>query len=143
MKVFEFIFNTVLSLTSASNYLDARQMQCMQMTVYHEARGESFLGQYLVAKTIANRVQSPMFPESPCEVVAQRNQFAGYKPIPASSEVPGLTSAKFVSVLAFSNLKLVSNFEEVKWFTQTGEQSKFHNGLVPNRSEGGHTFYNR
>jgi spore germination cell wall hydrolase CwlJ-like protein len=53
-----------------------KDLKCLALNVYHEARGESFLGQVLVAKTTLNRVDSPDFPKAVCDVVYQPNQFS-------------------------------------------------------------------
>lgn len=51
---------------------------CLTSTVYGEARGESEIGQALVAQTILNRAADQRWPESVCGVVAQRSQYSGY-----------------------------------------------------------------
>lgn len=51
---------------------------CATAAVYGEARGESELGQAMVAKVILNRVADKRWPGSVCAVVAQHRQFAGY-----------------------------------------------------------------
>jgi spore germination cell wall hydrolase CwlJ-like protein len=49
------------------------EINCLAENVYHEARGEPLAGQYAVAEVTVNRVASPFFPDSVCEVVhAQR-----------------------------------------------------------------------
>lgn len=49
---------------------------CIAAAVYGEARGEPLHGQVLVARVIRNRVASDRWPDSACEVVQQRSQFA-------------------------------------------------------------------
>lgn len=51
---------------------DNRQLTCLALNVYHEARGEPAAGQYAVAKVTLNRVASPRYPDTICEVVYQR-----------------------------------------------------------------------
>lgn len=51
---------------------------CAAATVYGEARGESELGQAMVAKVILNRVADDRWPNTICGVAAQHAQFAGY-----------------------------------------------------------------
>ena len=51
---------------------------CMQMAIYHEARSESLIGQFLVADVIMNRVRSRRFPNTICKVVKQKWQFSFY-----------------------------------------------------------------
>jgi spore germination cell wall hydrolase CwlJ-like protein len=47
----------------------AADLHCLAENVYHEARGESFKGQMAVAEVTLNRVASPYFPDTICEVV--------------------------------------------------------------------------
>ncbi len=42
---------------------------CLARNVYHEARGESFVGQRAVAEVTLNRVASKLFPGTVCDVV--------------------------------------------------------------------------
>jgi spore germination cell wall hydrolase CwlJ-like protein len=51
------------------------QVDCLTSAIYHEARGEPYIGQVLVAAVIHNRVLSDHFPGSYCEVIKQDNQF--------------------------------------------------------------------
>lgn len=45
--------------------------KCLATAIYHEARGEPLKGQFAVAEVILNRVESPRFPDSVCDVVFQ------------------------------------------------------------------------
>lgn len=49
---------------------------CLAKNIYHEARGESLLGQYAVAQVTLNRVKSPRWPNDVCHVVMQPWQFS-------------------------------------------------------------------
>ncbi len=57
---------------------------CLALTVYHEARGQPTVGQEAVAHVALNRVASPDFPDTVCNVVMQggerlhRCQFTWY-----------------------------------------------------------------
>ena len=44
-------------------------LHCLAENIYHEARGEPFKGQMAVAEVTLNRVASPYFPDTICEVV--------------------------------------------------------------------------
>lgn len=50
---------------------DLRDIKCLAMNVYHEARGEPTLGQYAVAIVTMNRVNSRYYPDEVCRVVYQ------------------------------------------------------------------------
>lgn len=47
------------------------QWECLTEALYFEARGESVKGQFAVAEVILNRVDSPDYPDTVCEVVNQ------------------------------------------------------------------------
>lgn len=53
-----------------------QDLKCLAANVYHEARGEPFLGQILVARVTLNRVQSDNYPGKICDVVFQPHQFS-------------------------------------------------------------------
>jgi spore germination cell wall hydrolase CwlJ-like protein len=46
-----------------------RELQCLALNIYYEARGEPLVGQYAVAEVTLNRVASHRFPDSVCAVV--------------------------------------------------------------------------
>lgn len=47
------------------------QWQCLTEALYFEARGESAKGVFAVAEVILNRVDSPRYPDTVCDVVNQ------------------------------------------------------------------------
>lgn len=53
------------------------EVACIAMAIYFEARSEPLDGQVAVANTIMNRVASPRFPNTPCEVVKQGRSWRG------------------------------------------------------------------
>ncbi len=52
---------------------------CLSLALYHEARGEPLLGQLMVARVIVNRMKSPRWPSSMCNVITQDRQFSFYR----------------------------------------------------------------
>jgi len=50
-----------------------RQLECLAMNIYHEARSESYDGQLAVATVTMNRVDSDKYPKTVCGVVWQKN----------------------------------------------------------------------
>lgn len=48
-----------------------KDWSCLAKAIYFEARGESIKGEFAVAEVIANRVDSPEYPNSMCGVVFQ------------------------------------------------------------------------
>lgn len=51
---------------------EMREIRCLAMNIYHEARGEPGMGQYAVAQVTMNRVASKKYPNDVCRVVHQR-----------------------------------------------------------------------
>ena len=51
---------------------------CLATAIYFEARSENLDGQVAVANTILNRVESPKFPDTLCEVVQQGRSWMGH-----------------------------------------------------------------
>lgn len=49
-----------------------RQLHCLALNIYHEARGEPDVGQQAVAEVTLNRMRSPFYPATICEVVYQK-----------------------------------------------------------------------
>ncbi len=61
-----FIHRTVV------NQYEARELRCLTLNVYHEARGEPDKGKYAVASVTLNRVASKHYPNTVCDVVFQK-----------------------------------------------------------------------
>src|ERR1700758_3275653 len=51
--------------------LDHEQLDCMARNIFFEARGEPARGKAMVGLVVLERVQSPHFPHTICEVVQQ------------------------------------------------------------------------
>jgi N-acetylmuramoyl-L-alanine amidase len=51
-------------------------IRCMELNIFHEARGESRSGMIAVGSVTLNRVKSGKFPITVCAVVYQSNQFS-------------------------------------------------------------------
>ncbi len=66
-----------------------RELNCLAVGIYYEAKGEPLSGQLAVADVILNRTESGRFPTSVCGVVTQRGQFSfvrrGKLPTPPSN----------------------------------------------------------
>ena len=53
-----------------------KEIKCLALNIYFEARGEPQNGQFAVAAVTMNRVKSYRFPNTVCKVVWQRRQFS-------------------------------------------------------------------
>lgn len=60
--------------TAAAPAVSSKERQCLATAIYFEARGEPVRGQVAVAQVIVNRVRSPQYPDTICEVVYQNQQ---------------------------------------------------------------------
>jgi N-acetylmuramoyl-L-alanine amidase len=55
-----------------SNSSEKRELTCLALNVYYEARGEPLAGKYAVAEVTMNRVASRRYPGTVCEVVYEK-----------------------------------------------------------------------
>jgi spore germination cell wall hydrolase CwlJ-like protein len=61
------------AMYSASSYAaERRELTCLAMNVYYEARGEPLAGMHAVAEVTMNRVVSRRYPDTVCEVVYEK-----------------------------------------------------------------------
>lgn len=61
-------------MTSAyTHWSDRDSLRCLATNIYYESRGEPRDGQFAVAEVTMNRVASPNYPKTVCEVVHQKN----------------------------------------------------------------------
>ena len=63
----------LLFYTLFSKGADTKDLTCLSLNIYHEARGEPKAGQYAVAEVTMNRVASRRYPNTVCKVVYQKN----------------------------------------------------------------------
>lgn len=54
--------------------VEPREVTCLALNVYHEARGEDVTGQLAVAHVTLNRAADPRFPDDLCAVVTQQHR---------------------------------------------------------------------
>ena len=72
--------NTIVHLSKSNNTSNLsaqrhaqtdKQVRCLALNIYFEARGESEQGQHAVGHVVMNRVANQHFPDTICEVVQQ------------------------------------------------------------------------
>jgi spore germination cell wall hydrolase CwlJ-like protein len=56
---------------TAADYDVREEIQCLALTIYFEARGESYDGKVAVGHVVMNRAANERFPQRVCEVVRQ------------------------------------------------------------------------
>lgn len=82
MKIFVIIIMSLIPFSSLakinsieslilSDIVYQDTLDCLALNIYHEARGDSKLGQAAVAFVTLNRVAHPSYPSTVCEVVFQ------------------------------------------------------------------------
>ena len=70
----KYLLAIIMLLTSSATYADtltSKDINCLRLNAYHEARGEGYEGQVAVTKVVLNRVKSESFPNTVCDVVYQ------------------------------------------------------------------------
>lgn len=75
------ILKTYMSFVSPS-YIDATELECLATNIYFEARDQDVLGQRAVAHVALNRVKSPDFPNTICDVVKQGPTYTNRPDLP-------------------------------------------------------------
>jgi N-acetylmuramoyl-L-alanine amidase len=66
--------------------LNKKDLKCLAMNMYHEARGEHKIGKLAVGHVTLNRVKHEDYPKNICNVVHQRKQFSWYSD--GKSDIP-------------------------------------------------------
>lgn len=70
------ISSSTLLASTKSELNEKKELRCLALNIYHEARGEPTQGQLAVALVTMNRVYSKKYPGTVCRVVWQRRQFS-------------------------------------------------------------------
>ena len=81
MKALLAILLLLVSITTADASIPRKQyterdLRCLATNIYHEARGEGYLGGLAVAVVTINRTRHRDYPRTICEVVYQPRQFS-------------------------------------------------------------------
>lgn len=63
---------SALAYLLESNRSERRELICLALNIYYEARGEPMAGKYAVAEVTMNRVVSRRYPETVCKVVYEK-----------------------------------------------------------------------
>ena len=74
-SIFGLIITTlgIVIYSAIAESIDRKNLTCLALNVFYEARSEPKAGQYAVAKVTMNRVASNLYPDTVCEVVLQKN----------------------------------------------------------------------
>lgn len=84
------------------------ELDCLAKVIYYEARGESEAGKLAVALATLNRVDSPKFPKTVCQVVYQKQQFSWTKKRSQSTAWQGYRE---IAQKAYDNRDILGEFK--------------------------------
>jgi N-acetylmuramoyl-L-alanine amidase len=135
------ILTTVLAVLGAmfSPSVEADELECLALNIYHEARGEPVEGKIAVAAVTVNRAKHDKFPDGICEVVYQKGQFSW---VPAKPKVnrngADMASARTVAANYLSGL-LPDPTDGALFFHSTGVKPQWKLRLI--KRIGSHYFY--
>ena len=73
------INNATLPPPVEVDVIDSKELECLALNIYHEARGEDLSGKIAVAHVTLNRVNHKKYPDSVCGVVKQGVHYENWK----------------------------------------------------------------
>jgi spore germination cell wall hydrolase CwlJ-like protein len=123
------------------------QQECMALAMYWEAGGEGPRGMTAVGWTILNRVESPDFPSTPCDVVYQGGELPGCQfsfYCDGRSDRPRNWRSWQQAMLIAGDLLARSGRDPTHgalFFHSTGIASAWHRQRPRTARIGGHVFY--
>lgn len=80
----QFVEEELFPESSGEPNVNPDELHCLAVNIYHEAKGESYLGKLAVAHVTMNRVHNKRFPDNVCDVVYQAQMYVNWK----GNEVP-------------------------------------------------------
>lgn len=126
--------------THTSTSYSARDKDCMARAMFFESHRSSREGMIAVGTVVMNRVDSPRYPNSVCEVVGQRNQFAPGVMSRAMNS-PALPDVEEAAVAVLRGERH-SDVHTAKFFHQAGLTFPYGN-MHYVLEAGGNAFYER
>ena len=125
---------------NASNYTE-KEIKCLSLNAYHEARADGVKGMQAVTWVVLNRTKHPSYPSTPCAVIAQPKQFSWYgSKTPKVREKDAYTQAERVVEGVLSG-KLKDNTNSSTHFHSTRIKPIWANRLSYTTTIGSHCFY--
>ena len=68
----------VFTSSTYAGEFNEKEISCLSLNAYHEARSEGEKGMLGTIFVVLNRTKDSRFPSTPCKVIAQKNQFVWY-----------------------------------------------------------------
>jgi hypothetical protein len=100
-----------------TNRGESRELTCLALNVYYEARGESLAGMYAVAEVTMNRVASRRFPETVCAVVYEKKW--------------DWLRKRYVSAFSWTEFDIVPHPEGSQWKQARKVADAVYHGMQP------------
>jgi spore germination cell wall hydrolase CwlJ-like protein len=126
-----------------------RELDCLALNVYWEARSEPLVGQLAVASVVLNRVADPAFPDTICDVVTEgaergrhRCQFSWH--CDGEKDEPG-NPAAWENALRVAHLALDGRYDDPSrgalWYHSARVRPAWSRNMAVIARIGGHLFY--
>ena len=92
---------------SQTQTLSNKQIECLKINAYMEARNQGVKGMQAVTWVVLNRTKHPSYPSTPCSVIAQPKQFSWYgnKPIQIKEKDAYMQAERVVEGVLSGKLK--------------------------------------
>ena len=119
--------------------VSANEVLCLAENIYHEARGESLLGQQAVAHVTLNRVADNRWPDSICDVVYQKSQFSWVSNSPAIHNIEAFENSVSVALNAIREIS-EDPTNGATFFLQNSISPRWSRSLEVSVVIGGHKF---
>ena len=94
-----------------------QDIKCLAENIYHEARGEPFIGQIAVAQVTINRYQSGKYGHSICATVHQKKQFSWTIKKPTIRDEKRWNQSYYMAQYVLSGV-VMTNFDAMFYHTK-------------------------
>ena len=131
------LFSASQQVQADAHIKSHKQVECLSVMAYHEAKGESKQGILAVMHTTLNRVRDSRFPNSVCSVVYQKGQYSWSKHNPKIRDYETFNKIKSFAYDVVKG-KYNDNTEGSLYFNSLHKRPK---GTVQTVRIDGHTFY--
>ena len=124
-----------------------RNIVCLALNNYYEARGGGMLAMVGVTDVVLNRTHDNNFPSTPCEVIAQKHQFSWYSKRKMRAPIKDRESWNLALHAAKFAVKL---YQDAGWdFTKNAKfyyaarihKPRYLGHKIPVTKLGGHLFF--
>ena len=148
-NIFKYVVTVVATFSTTVLYAntyngvkyDAKQIQCLSINAYMEARGQGVKGMQAVTWVVLNRTNHPSYPSTPCAVIKQPQQFSWWNgKTPQIKEKDAYTQAERVVEGVLSG-KLKDNTNSSTHFHLARIKPKWSSRLSYTTTIGSHCFY--